>query len=361
MNAKWDDPRQPTANQVHSYLPPGQRMTTVQENIAFQQACKEWGEAMLPHLHPGALVMMFGGPRMFAWLSTGMQMAGFEQWDTFCWLHGEGFPKAMDIGKQVAKLTGEQPIAEIPNPAYEFMRNSGQTSTGWVGQIPKTKQIYANEWQGYKTPALKPAWEAILCFRAPRRGMTYAELALKFGTGCLNIDGGRIGTETISIHNALAGSFAGGELGRGGDTNSYQEDTGRYPANLILDEESAAMLGPDVARFFYCPKASKRERNVGCEDLPNDHPTVKPLALTRWLAALLLPPPSVGPRRLLVPFLGSGSEMIGAMQAGWDEIVGVEQDAHYCEIAKRRLEYWRMASVSHDVLPLSSPGRTDAA
>jgi site-specific DNA-methyltransferase (adenine-specific) len=87
----------------------------------------------------------------------------------------------------------------------------------------------------------------------------------------------------------------------------------------------------------------------------NDHPCVKPLALTRHLAALLLPPASVAPRRLLVPFCGSGSEMIGAMQAGWDEIVGVEQDPHYCEIAKLRLHYWRM------VVPPSSPARNDAA
>jgi hypothetical protein len=91
-----------------AYLPSGQRMTTVQENIVFQQACKEWGEAMLPHLHPGALVMMFAGPRMFEWLATGMQLAGFEHWETFCWLHGEGFPKALDIAEQVAKLTGDR-------------------------------------------------------------------------------------------------------------------------------------------------------------------------------------------------------------------------------------------------------------
>ena len=74
------------------------------------------------------------------------------------------------------------------------------------------------------------------------------------------------------------------------------------------------------------------------------HPTVKPLALCRHLATLLLPAASVAPRRLLVPFAGSGSEMIGAMQAGWDEIVGIEQDSDYCEIAKLRLQHWRMAS-----------------
>jgi hypothetical protein len=360
MGAKWDDPKQMTKNQVHSYLPPGQRMTTLQENIAFQQACKEWGEAMLPHLYPGALVFMFGGPRMFAWLAIGMQLAGFEMWDTFCWLHGEGFPKAQ-------------------------------------GVIPETNQVYANAWQGYKTPALKPAWEAILCFRAPKRGMTYAELALKFGTACLNVDGGRIGTNRASTHNGPAETFGGGEPGRGSDTNSYKEPSGRYPPNLVLDESAGLMLDEQskvgASRFFYCPKASTRERNAGCEDLPdrikpggmrtangdaekghanfdkgfqdtiqkNDHTCVKPLALCKYLATLLLPPEIVNPRRLLVPFAGSGSEMIGAQQAGWDEIVGIEQDAGYCEIAIRRIEYWRTASIATTVSPPSSPERTDAA
>ena len=226
----------------------------------------------------------------------------------------------------------------------------------------------------------------------------------------------------ISSHHAPVGSFAGGEPGRGSDTNSYKEHTGRYPSNVILDEESAAMLdkqsgnsvsgkekeprgtggmwsgesnrpcGPQygdrggASRFFYCAKASSQERNAGCEDLPvinsgmsngaqahgegydrgqdigmnriiprkNNHPCVKPLALTRYLATLLLPPTSVTPRRLFVPFCGTGSELIGAMQAGWDEIVGVEQDAHYCEIARHRIEHWRK------LLP-ASPERTDAA
>jgi DNA modification methylase len=96
-----------------------------------------------------------------------------------------------------------------------------------------------------------------------------------------------------------------------------------------------------ASRLFYVPKASQKERNAGCEDLPNDHPCVKPLPLCRYLAALLLPAASVAQRRLVVPFCSSGSEIIGGVQAGWDEIVGVEQNAHYCEIAEARLRYWR--------------------
>jgi site-specific DNA-methyltransferase (adenine-specific) len=261
----------------------------------------------------------------------------------------------------------------------------GQSSTGGKGVIPATKKIYANEWQGYRTPAIKPAYEPILCFRAPRQGLTYAELALRFGTGGLNIEGSRIGVDVIPTHNAPAGAFAGGEPGRGSDPRSYNEHSGRFPTNLILDEEAAKLLG-ERSRFFYCAKASRQERNAGCEDLPlinsgmsngaqthgdgydkgqgiglnrvigrrNPHPCVKPLALARHLATLLLPPASVAPRRLLVPFAGTASEVIGAMQAGWDEIVGIEQDARYCEIAKRRVDYWRR-------LPPESPDRTDAA
>jgi DNA modification methylase len=331
MNAKWDDPKHMTKSQVVRYLPSGQRMTTVEENIEFQSAVRKWGEAMQPLLYPGALVMMFAGPRMWEWVSTGMQLAGFKHWDTLMWIHSQGFPKAMDIGGQVAKLMGEESIAEVPNPAFRFMKNSGQTSTGWKGVIPETKQIYANPWQGYKTPALKPAWEPILCFRAPRGNLTYAKLALMFGTGSLNVDGGRIGAGAKKWDKPKGGIWHPSEPGK---QRYIDSSLGRFPTNVILDEESAKLLdeqgGVRASRYFYCPKASRRERDAGCEDLPvinsgmsngarthgegydrgqdiglnrvisrhNDHPCVKPIALTRYLAKLLLPPDSVSPTAL---------------------------------------------------------------
>jgi site-specific DNA-methyltransferase (adenine-specific) len=187
--------------------------------------------------------------------------------------------------------------------------------------------------------------------------MTYAELALKFGTGCLNADGGRIGGKGAKMWDKSKGGIW--HRSTSGDQRMVDNPRGRFPPNVILDEEAAEMLG-NVARFFYCPKASRREREAGCEDLPliysgmsngaqihgegydqgqdiglnrviprhNNHPCVKPLELTRHLASLLRPSTAVFPRRLWVPFCGVGSEMIGAEQAGWDEIVGVEQDAH---------------------------------
>src|SRR4029077_16651788 len=130
-----------------------------------------------------------------------------------------------------------------------------------------------------------------------------------------------------------------------------------------------------ASRFFYCSKASRDEREQGLESLDavafgmsnqakaeikrgtdrfensgigvnsvkmvkNSHPTVKPIDLNRWLASLLLPPDSVKPRRLLIPFSGVGSEIIGSSLAGWDEIVGVEMDTKYCETAKARIQHW---------------------
>jgi hypothetical protein len=363
MSSRWDDPKQATNNQVHN-LPSGQRMTTLEKNLSFQQSVRTWGEALLSHLLPGALVFVFAGTRMFEWVSTGMQMAGFEHWETFCWLHAQGFPKCQDIGRMLDKANGN---------GHEGHQIFGRGKRHSVELIEPSSPEAAT-WRGYKTASLKPAFEPILCFRAPRNGLTYVELVTEYGTGALNVDGGRIGNGAKKWDTPKGGIW---HKSIPGDQRMIDNLLGRFPGNLILDEESAAMLG-NVSRYFYCAKASRREREAGLDgwepqttddgrntriDNPyqrgktlrrNDHPTVKPLALCRHLATLLLPPDSVFPRRLMVPFAGSGSEMIGAEQAGWDEVVGIEQNPQYCEIAKLRLQYWRAVS-------LSSPGRKDAA
>jgi DNA modification methylase len=372
MSSSWDDPRQPTANQVHKYLPSGQRMTTMQENLSFQQSVQTWGEAILSHLLPGALVFVFAGTRMFEWVSTGMAMAGFQHLDTMMWLYGQGWPKAQDIGKMLDKTNGNERTIHGRNsnsrenctPDNSIFESGTSDKTDYISSGP-------SGWDGYKTPALKPGWEPILCFRAPRGNLTYAELATKYGTGCLNIDGARIDGKGAKMWDRPKGGIWHESVP--GDQRLIDSPLGRYPANVVLDEEVAKMLG-DVSRFYYCPKASRKEREAGCEDLPvinsgmsngaqihgegydkgqdiglnrviprrNDHPCVKPIALTRHLATLLLPPASVSPRRLLVPFSGAGSELIGGLLAGWDVIVGIEQDEHYCRIAEARIDSFRM-------------------
>jgi site-specific DNA-methyltransferase (adenine-specific) len=118
---------------------------------------------------------------------------------------------------------------------------------------------------------------------------------------------------------------------------------------------------------LYCAKASRKERDAGLEGMAeqstrkwrddmgmtktghgnprrergrNPHPTVKPIALTKWLATLLLPPQEYAPRRILIPFAGSGSEGIGAGLAGWEDITLIEMDADTCAIAEARLAHW---------------------
>lgn len=281
-------------------------------NAQFEQ----WGTALLPLLLPGSISLVFGGTRTWHRLASGLENAGFLIWDTMMWLYGTGFPKGQSIEKLLDK------------------------------KDPKTDHT---GWSSHKTPALKPAWEPIICFRTEFNG-TYASLSQTYGSGSLNIEAARIPVDG---------------------------NMGRFPTNVILDEVSASLLDEQsgerpcgtsltgkepstpgkhtygdysgrpaftsyndsggASRFFYTAKANGRERNAGMpEGVQNDHPTLKPVALTTYFAKLLLPPPSVGIRRILVPFSGSGSEIIGCLIAGWDEVVGVELSGEFNTIAKHR-------------------------
>ncbi len=91
------------------------------------------------------------------------------------------------------------------------------------------------------------------------------------------------------------------------------------------------------------PKNELERLEQECNRRPLGHPTVKPLSLCRYLATLLLPPGEYAPRRLLVPFAGTGSEMIGGLLAGWDEVVGIEMETEYCTLAEKRIAYWLQA------------------
>lgn len=371
MGKEWDKPdafrRAKNENDVGRNSVFGRSSRTSPEYLGgldFQTQAKTWGEALIPLLYPGAIVMMFSGTRMWHRLAAGMEDAGFHLWDTLMWLHGQGFPKGQDISKLIDKKNGDErtnvigryqpPGMDKPwnltNAKDERTIPLSASSRNNLDILAPASEV-SSPWSGHKTPQLKPAWEPILCFKTPS-DEKYVDLALKYGSGCLNIDAGRISTNTSQ---------------------------GRYPANLALDEESAVLLDEQTgiltsgkskpeyrkkagnkvfgayanddmpinvigdsggaSRFFYCSKATQKERSAGLDD-KNEHPTIKPLDLNKWLANLLLPPSSVKNRRILVPFSGSGSEMIGAIQAGWDEVVGVEMNKEYCDIAEKRLLYY---------------------
>lgn len=371
-------------------------------------------------LKPGAFGLHFGGTRMWHRLAVNLEDAGFELRDTLMWLYGSGFPKSHNISKALeakARTGSSSPTAQrkaamgesyaptplAGTPGYGTTGNFSNKDTGSTGIEVTTPS--AKQWDGYGT-ALKPAVEPALLVQKPL-DKTFANNALTHGCGGLNIDGCRVGDDAISVHNAPKGSFAGGELERGSDTSSYREHTGRFPANLILDEEAGEALdaqsgtlkggnfptrrGAAVAtyfaggqlteggarsmgdtggasRFFYCAKVSAKERNAGCDAFvakvvaerdgrttginsaghqaptiaKNNHPTLKPIALTTYLARLLLVPARTDgqPRRILVPFSGAGSEMIGCLKAGWDEVWGIELDGAYVKIAEARVKHY---------------------
>lgn len=349
-----------------------------------------WREC-LRVLKPGALALVFGGTRTFHRLAVALEDAGFELRDTLMWVYGSGFPKSHNISQAIDKAAGAEREIIGPNPHSSPGRTPGVMHIAGGNHRPELEARMraagydkppvtapatpeAQRWQGYGT-ALKPAWEPVLLVRKPSP-LTFAETALTHGCGALNIDGCRIPTG-----DHLRGGTMGGIFGNGKPASKPEAGSiGRWPANLIHDgsEEVVAKFptssttgqrkntrtaqaevgattfrrssnAPEytdsgsAARFFYAAKASKAERSAGLAER-NGHPTVKPLALAEYLAKLLLPPERDTRRRILVPFAGSGSEMIGALRAGWDEVVGIEREDEYVSIAKQRVAYWREAA-----------------
>ena len=260
-----------------------------------------WKEC-LRVLKPGGYLLSFAGTRTYDWVVMGLRLSGFEIRDMIAWLYGQGFPKSHDVEKAINKMDGVE-FDSKPASGVGFMKPDSEDWHQTKNQLTQKGESSdrAKQWQGYGT-ALKPALEPIVMARKPLIG-TVASNVLKYGTGGINIDGCRVGTEEINIHNAPKGTFAGGESGRGSDTESYRDSLGRFPANLIHDGSAEVVEGfpseaggglrnssnnkkteytntytpneaqyselntygdsGSAARFFYTPKASQSERNFG--------------------------------------------------------------------------------------------------
>jgi hypothetical protein len=185
----------------------------------------------------------------------------------------------------------------------------------------------ARLWSGYGT-ALKPAWEPILLARKPLIG-TVERNCREHGTGALNIDGCRIAG--LPPHHNYGRTSSDKAFAGGSDVPFNTPLAGRWPANLILDPEAAALLDAQAhgtSRFFYCAKASKSDRGEG-----NTHPTVKPVELMRWLVRLVKGP---GDNLILDPFAGSGTTGVAAQLEDVPFLL-IEREAEYVEIVERRL------------------------
>jgi DNA modification methylase len=257
---------------------------------AFERWTRVWATEVRRVLKPGGYLLAFGAPRTFHRLVAGVEDSGLEVRDQLLWLYGTGIPKS-------------------------------QRLPGGLGT------------------ALKPAYEPILLARALLAGTTPQNLTA-WGTGALNIEAARVGPQRY------------------------------WPANMALSHapdcpvELIDSPGTGPSRLFHCAKTSRAEREAGCEQLPkrlaplytgrsrqprvlrNIHPTVKPLALMRWLVKLVTPPGGV----VLDPFAGSGSTGAAAVLE-WRQFLGIEREAAYVDIACARLTHWAAIAAQNEVLP----------
>ena len=337
-------------------------------------------------LKEGGYLLCFAGTRTQHRMAVNIEDAGFEIRDMIAWVYGSGFPKSHNIGRAVDKLQGNEreiynkPIAYpdsdcwgVPNknkPLKKTMFQAGsrKMSGGFVEDTKGT-----SEWEGWGT-ALKPALEPITMARKPFKG-TVANNVLKNGVGGINIDDCRVettdkweqqtnGLEQIQRKNAEQG-FRPKNYYEDKKVISKTHTKGRFPANLIHDgSDEVKDLLEGSSRFFYCAKASKQDRNEGLEktarkegfedkklkgvnasprensgkikDLSlhkNNHPTVKPTDLMRYLVRLV----TVKNGIVLDCFMGSGSTGKACALEGVN-FVGIDLDKDYCKIAKARID-----------------------
>jgi len=339
----------------------------------------EYWRAVARVSKPGALLLAFGGTRTYHRLTCAIEDAGWEIRDCLMWLYGQGMPKCGDIGKLIDKSKGaEREVIgdKLDRPGYHLHEGRGNGCYGGgsglhapgtdarlrAAQITAPATPEAARWTGWAM-ALKPAWEPIVLAMKPLDG-TIAHNALTWGVAGMNIDACRIGTESTVRTRGDSLTDAGRASTRRSPVGG--SECGRWPANVLLDEEAAVRLDAQTgtlasgtncirtksgdgyhggigragdvqvsygdsggaSRFFYCSKATRKERGPG-----NDHPTVKPLALMEYLLKLLSTPDG---GVILDPFAGSGTTLLAAKRLG-RRCIGVELTEHNCEIARGRL------------------------
>jgi site-specific DNA-methyltransferase (adenine-specific) len=301
----------------------------------YQEWTRLWALEVLRVAKPGAVMLVFGGSRTWHRMACGIEDAGWEIKDTLLWLYGTGVPK-----------------------------------TKYIGELMKQYSIEgAEKWLGYNT-TLKPAFEPIVVAMKPTEG-SIIENAIKWNVAGFNINETRIPINNRYWQNNTT-LFENNEV-----DNAPIITGGRYPANVIVDEEVASMIDkqsnitkshPDhrkkhyiylndkggASRFFYVAKAQVSERDAGLDNVEaieldifaghekrtkrkNTHPTVKPLKLMDYLIKLTKMPNTE--QVYLDPFAGSGSTLIAVIQ-NERHFIGIEKEDNYVKIAEARLKYW---------------------
>ena len=316
-------------------------------------------------LKPGGHILSFAGSRTYHRMAVNIEDAGFEIRDILAWLYGSGFPKSHNIGKAVDKLQGNK--REVIG---KKITGNARTDEGWKGGQIKIDETKGNsQWEGWGT-ALKPAHEPIVMARKPFN-TSVAENVLTHGTGGINIDECRVGTEFVKqltdVKSLQKWKEQDGRKEKKVKNKKIEYKEGRFPANIMHDgSEEVLEVFEESSRFFYCAKASKAERNMGLDSFEdvvggsmksnvqnkmelggaslkgekkpiqktkNYHPTVKPIKLMEYLVRLVTPKEGI----VLEPFAGSGTTLIACKQQGFNYI-GIEREQEYCDIAEARLK-----------------------
>jgi DNA modification methylase len=358
----------------------------------FQVWCEQWAAECLRVLKPGGHLLAFGGTRTYHREACAIEDAGFEIRDSLHWIYGSGFPKSMDVSKAIDKAAGAE--REVTGKSKRHVsgkpeqRTEGMCGTSTFAEsigmgayetAPATEA--AKQWEGWGT-ALKPAHEPIILARKPLAGKTVAANVREYGTGGINIDGCRV------IGSSHGGTWGGKQVSsigyHGTETTDYRTrahdmgdgSVGRWPPNIILgndaidemDRQSGKTRGkriqtkrsPDsranrstygtfagqesveigyddsggASRFFPCftyqAKAPRSER-PSVEGI-STHPTVKPLALMRWLVRLVTPPGG----HVLDPFAGTGTTAEACELEGLDCTL-IEREADYITLISERM------------------------
>ncbi|MBO7696671.1 MAG: site-specific DNA-methyltransferase [Methanobrevibacter sp.] len=404
------------------------------QGVSFQ---KETWKVCYDALKPGGYLLAFGGSRTYHRIACAIEDAGFEIRDTIMWVYGSGFPKSMNIGLAIDKKNGvESPVIgqneqilkkqakdlrEGKRKIVDSFNNGAPERNNRFNTVSADIRQAQNEWEGWGT-CLKPAFEPVIVARKPFDG-SLVDNVLKYGVGGLNIDECRIGTdETITVHSrSTESSKSKGIYGDSVPQETHQtcgQQYGRFPANLILtydesdydevcggfpdskgvssqnnysnghiyrgqslQESSTSLCGfrewyndtGSASRYFYCAKASKKDREDGCELLDdnyfgasnqakaeiargnvdvemkkfnkilvrkNIHPSVKPVDLMQYLVRLVAPKGAT----ILDPFMGSGSTGKAVMFENRErnadyKFIGVELSEDYIPIAEARIKF----------------------
>ncbi|MFH0806050.1 MAG: site-specific DNA-methyltransferase [Patescibacteria group bacterium] len=393
-------------------------MGKIWDNTGIAYNISLWKE-VLRVLKPGGHLLSFGGSRTYHRMACAIEDAGFEIRDQIMWVYGSGFPKSLNIGKAVDKAQGKERevVGEKQHAKKDFKDNlyaQAEANKNNERVFGYGKEILTkgnSDWEGWGT-TLKPAHEPIVVARKPLSEKTVVENVLKWGVGGINIDDCRI---PYSKNNPPIPQLAQGKTEIKTDKkmygrNSFNESktksiiggdlSGRFPANLIHDgSEEVLKIFPNskagknkgegsksggiwskstgkpagqeygdngsAARFFYCAKVSKSERNAGCDELEekeevypgansfnekgdrirkdgsiipslkskNNHPTVKPIALMKYLITLI----SREGQNVLDPFMGSGTAGVACKLLN-RRFIGIEISEEYLKIAQERIK-----------------------